>query len=480
MNLIKGFKRFPDSPGVYIMRHKSGKILYVGKAQSLRKRIAYYFKDDGTFSPRLSSLLSQVEKIDYISTSSEEEALILECDLIKRYHPRYNISLRDDKKYPLLKITVNEDYPRVFITRTVKNDGARYFGPYPFVFPLRYTLKLIKKAFPIRSCRGDIDRKNDRPCLYFQLGECLGPCQGKIDRHNYRKIVSELCQFLEGKKDKIIKDLGEKMEALSRERKYEEAAKIRDQINILQRVIFMTELTPKYHYLPRNDEAEVALEELKRVLDLKTNPDFIQCLDVSNIRGKEAVGAVVSFKGGYPDKSGYRRFKIKMVKKIDDYAMIEEVLTRHFKRLEKEKKSFPDLLVIDGGLGHLNKALGTFKKLEITGVPVISLAKEFECIYLPGFNQPLRIPFNSPALSLLRHLRDEAHRFAHTYFSKLRKKKMSSSVLDDIPGIGLEKKRNLLKFFGSIEMIKKAEPKDLEKVKGISKHLAAQIKKIIR
>jgi len=480
MKLVEKIKKFPDSPGVYIMRNGGGEIIYIGKAQSLRKRVSSYFKRDINFSPRLNSLISQVDKIEYLTTPSEEEALILECDLIKRHHPRYNISLRDDKKYPFLKVTVKENYPRVFITRTIKKDGARYFGPYPFVLPLRHTLRLIKKVFPIRSCRRGIIKRRKRPCLYFQLGECLGPCQGKVSKGDYRQAVRELCRFLEGKKAEIINDLGEKMETFSQERQYEKAAKIRDQIKTLQRVIFMTEIIPKYNQLPVKNENQLALEELRNILELKQTPEFVQCLDISNIRGEEAVGAVVSFQNGYPDKNNYRRFKIRMVKKIDDYTMIEEVLDRHLQNILGKKSKLPDLIVIDGGKGHLNKALNTLQNLKIKDIPVLALAKEFEQIYFPGQSKPLCLPVNSPSLSLLKHLRDEAHRFAHAYFSKLRKKKISTSIIDGIPGIGPQKKRELLKFFGSIEMIRKAKFKDLKRVKGISGNLARRIKNFVK
>ena len=480
MKLKEKIKNFPDSPGVYIMRRKGGEILYVGKALALRKRIAYYFKIDDTLSPRLKSLMSQVEAIEYLLTSSEEEALILECDLIKQHRPRYNISLRDDKKYPFLKITVNEKYPRVFITRTIKKDGARYFGPYPLVLPLRRTLRLIKKVFPVRSCRGDVSKVKRSLCLYFQINECLGPCQGKVDKDEYRQMVRQLCRFLAGGQNEIIKHFGEEMEEFSRKRQYEEAAKIRDRIKTLQKVIFMTEITSGYLPLPKKGETRLALEELKNILGLEVVPNIIQCLDVSNIQGEEAVGAVVSFQKGCPDKDNYRRFKIRSVKKIDDYAMLEEVLTRHFQNLIEAKSKLPDLLVIDGGRGHLNRASKALGKLKVGNTPVLALAKEFEYLYLSRMDKPLHLPFGSPGLSLVQRLRDEAHRFAHAYFSKLRKKKLSASVLDDIPGIGPQKKRSLLVFFGSIEMIRKASFQNLKRVEGINEYLAGRVKEVLK
>ncbi|MEA3369634.1 MAG: excinuclease ABC subunit UvrC [Candidatus Ratteibacteria bacterium] len=476
MKLEEKAKNFPDSSGVYIMRRRGGEIIYIGKALSLRRRLAYYFKAGQIRSPRLKSLMSQVETIEYLLTPSEEEALILECDLIKQHHPRYNISLRDDKKYPFLKITVNEDYPRLFITRTIKKDGARYFGPYPQVLPLRRTIRLIKKVFPIRSCRGDVTRVKRRPCLYFQINECLGPCQGKVDKDKYGQVVRQFCRFLAGGQDEIIKRLGEEMEGFSRKRQYEKAAKIRDRIKTLQKVILMTEIIAGYPPLPKKGETRQALEELKNILGLKAVPDVIQCLDVSNIQGEEAVGAVVSFQKGCPDKDNYRRFKIRIVKRIDDYAMLEEVLSRHFQNLIEAKSKLPDLLVIDGGRGHLNRALNVLGKLKVKNIPVLALAKKFECLYFSRIDKPLRLPFSSSGLSLIQRLRDEAHRFAHAYFSKLRKRKLSASVLDDVPGIGPQKKRNLLRFFGSIEMIRKAPFQDLKRVKGINEYLAGRVK----
>jgi len=480
MNLKEKIKTFPDSPGVYIMRNQGGDILYVGKAQSLRKRAAYYFKGKDTLSPRLNSLIAKVKQMEYLPTPTEEEALILECDLIKKYHPGYNISLRDDKKYPFLKITINEDYPRVFITRSIKKDGAKYFGPYPLVLPLRHTLRLLRKVFPIRSCRGDFTKTKRRPCLYFQIGECLAPCQKKVDKKTYRKVVWSLCRFLDGRQDEIINNFGEKMEKASQKQQYEKAAKIRDRIKTLQKVIFMTGIIPRYPHLPKKDENQPALEELRNILGLQKVPSFIQCLDISNIKGEEAVGAVVSFKNGLPQKNNYRRFKIKLVKKIDDYAMLEEVIIRHFQNFIEKKKRLPELLVIDGGRGHLNRALNTLGKMKIENISVIALAKEFEYIYLPGKMMPISLPFSSSGLALIQRLRDEAHRFAHTYFLKLRKKQVSLSVLDEIAGIGPRKKRDLLKFFGSIEMIRKANVRDLERVKGINKYLARRVKRHLK
>lgn len=461
MNIEEKLKLLPDAPGVYLMKDGEGSILYVGKARSIKRRVRSYFQRKGNLSPRIEALISHTKTIDYIHTPSEAEALIFEASLIKEHQPRYNVAVKDDKSFPFLKVTTNEEFPRIFIARRRKEDGARYYGPYTEAKLLRVALKIMRRLFPLRTCK--VFPKS--VCLNYHLGQCLGPCVGRIDKATYDEIVNEARLFLEGRRDTLLKELSRKMEEASRQRAFEEAARIRDQIEALTRVAKS----------PRKTAVADVLYELKALLGLGTIPASIEAIDVSNIFGTEAVGSVISFHNGKPDKDNYRRFKIKDIKGIDDYGMIREVVRRRYKRAVEESRSLPDLVMIDGGKGHLNCAKEELEQLGLRDLPIMGIAKELERIYLPHKDAPLVLSPGSKASLLLQRIRDEAHRFALSYHHCLKEKQTMDSLLDEIPGIGPKRKSDLIKHFGSIEQITKAPLEELMKVKSIDRKTAANI-----
>ncbi len=409
MDIKKEIKNLPDSPGVYIMKNSTKKVLYVGKALSLKKRVSSYFQKR-RYASRIGRLVSQIAYIDYIPANSEGEALIYEAGLIKRYRPKFNIDLKDDKSYPYLKLTVNERYPRISITRRLLNDGAKYYGPYTNVKLLKQALFFIKKMFCLRAC----NKLGKRLCINYHIHECLGPCAGKVKHAKYMQVVNELRLFLEGKRQRLIDKLSQSMEKASRQLNFEEAIELRNKIMILSTVV-----TKRSVPSPMDQ-----VDELKFLLGLRRRPKRIEAFDISNIHGKEAVGSMVSFYEGMPDKKRYRKFRIKTVESIDDYKMMREVVRRRYKRLLEEKASLPDLIIIDGGRGHLTSAQRELKALGIERIPAIGIAKEFEHIYSPKRRLPIILPKDSSVLQLIRRIRDEAHRFARNYHLLLRKKGM--------------------------------------------------------
>jgi excinuclease ABC subunit C len=409
MGIKDKVKLLPDSPGVYIMKDSGGKALYVGKALSLKKRVSSYFTGSG-HPPRIALMVSLIRNIDHIRANSEAEALIYEASLIKSMKPKFNVDLKDDKSYPYLKLTLKEDYPRLIVTRRRLKDGSKYYGPYTDVKLMRQALKFMQEIFPLRRC----NRMHKKVCMYFHLSKCTGPCERRINKKAYRKMVRELRMFLEGNRGRLLKDLSRGMEKASKEQKYEEAARIRNMIRGLSTVV-----TKRGCPSPMDQ-----MGELRFVLNLKRRPRRIEAFDISNIRGTGAVGSMVSFYDGDPDKDNYRRFKIKTVKKADDYKMMREVVRRRYARLMEERGDMPDLIIIDGGRGHLHSALKEMRALNIKNVPVIGIAKEFEHIYVPGRKLPIVLPGDSSILQFIRRIRDEAHRFARNYHILLRSKKM--------------------------------------------------------
>lgn len=463
MDIKKKVSKLPNSAGVYLMKDKANEIIYIGKAASLKKRVASYFIKR-PMSERLGALVDNIKDIDYIQTANEAEALLLESALIKSNKPKYNVALRDDKNYPLLKLSMNEKFPRLLITRKRLNDGARYFGPFTEAKLLRLALAFLRRVFPLRTCK--VMPKT--VCLNYYLRQCAAPCTGKINKEEYREIANQLIMFLEGKRPELIKELEKKMFLASKEKRYEEAGRIRDQIAALSSAV----LTPK-----KGADATGQLEALKDALFLKNQPQRIEAFDVSNISGSEAVGSMVTFLKGWPYKNAYRKFKIKEVRGIDDYSMMREIIRRHYQNLLEKKQVLPDLIIIDGGKGHLSSAKEELDKMGLDNIPVMAIAKEFEHIFLPGKQEPIKLPANSLVLYLVQRIRDEAHRFAIGYHKTLRGKLTSISALDNIKGIGPKKKTALIKHFGSIDGIKKANKTDLLKIKGINKYLADNIKR---
>jgi excinuclease ABC subunit C len=403
-------KNLPASPGVYIMKDGAGDVLYVGKANDIRKRVSSYFRPFRRLDERLESLVSKVKDISYVPASTSAEALIYENGLIKQLLPKYNVALRDDKSYPLLKLTVNEEFPRLIMTRERKNDGAIYYGPYTSAKLLKGALKILQKLFPLRTC-GRIPKK---VCLQFHIKQCLGPCVGAINEERYNNLVAQLKLFLEGRRAELLKLVSARMRDLSREENFEEAMECRDRLEALSAV-----KENRVSYKPMDE-----LEELRKILRIKGNLGRIEAFDVSNIMGDSSCGSLVYFYKGRPAKNEYRRFKIKSVSGMDDYSMIREIIRRRYARSLEEKKQLPDLIVIDGGKGHLGIALDELRKLHLDNIPVIGIAKEFERIYVQDSKIPVILPKESKALHLLERVRDEAHRFAISYHRKLMSKRI--------------------------------------------------------
>ena len=605
-NAAKKSRSMPDKPGVYLFRDISGNVLYVGKAASLQHRVRSYFPSQDP-SPKLQKLVSRIADIDFIVTSSEQEAFILENSLIKKHRPYYNVRLKDDKTYPYLKITLAEEWPRVHITRRLIEDGSRYFGPFASASSLRQTMNLVNKLFPYRTCKKDITGKEIRPCLKYHIKRCAGPCIGAVSSSEYLQIIDRVALFLEGRYDRVIRELKRKMSKASASLEFEKAASLRDQIQAIETILeqqkvvsprktdedviavsqerkeacaqvffirggkilgkehfilegvqdekpdqIMASFVKQYYgsganipplillqtepseasliedwlqkkrgrtvrllvpqrgqnkklvdmvsenasealeqfrikWLADSGKTAAALEELRNRLQLPRLPHRMECYDISNIRGTSAVGSMVVFEDGQPKPSLYRRFKIKTVAGIDDYAMMQEVLWRRFGKgtiSGKQKISSawavtPDLVLIDGGKGHLNAALEIMCAIGVETIPAAGIAKENEEIFVPQAVEPVILPPNSQALYLLQRIRDEAHRFALSYHIRTRSKTSLTSVLDEVPGIGPKRKKALLKRFGSIHGIREASLDDLASVSGMTSVLAGKVKEYL-
>ncbi len=493
MDIKEKVKGFPDSAGVYLMKDKVGRILYVGKASSLKKRAASYFhgirkyKRNTTRKPptdKTQALLERATDIDYIETSSSAQALLLENALIKRNRPYYNAALKDDKSYPYIKISAKDDYPCLLIVRGKKEKGARYYGPYTNVKLLKEAVKAVRTIFPFRSCL----RLPKKPCLYLHLKLCPGMCVKKVNKQAYRQNLRQLGLFLEGRYKRLLKELKYMMYQAAKNQFYEEAALLRDRLNSLSEVIAQTRETKGSF-----DFVQDLILELQKTLRLSKAPERIEAFDISEIGGRGLAGSMVSFSVGRPDKNNYRKFRIKTVRGIDDYAMLREVLRRRFSHASflrkqesipasflRKQESIPHLVLIDGGKGHLSCACAELRRLGLGEIAVIALAKRLETIYTSK-GAVLNLPEDSRVLHLLQRIRDEAHRFAIFYHRKLRRKTMRLSALDEIPGVGPKRKRDLLRCFKSVQAIKEANLEDLLKVgsidrktaEGIVKHLEA-------
>lgn len=401
--------QLPDAPGVYFFKDGGGKIIYIGKAKSLKKRVPSYF--NRPLDTKTQVLASKISELEYQLTPSESQAEILEAALIKEHQPQYNIDLKDDKSFPWIKIT-SEDLPIVSIARRKglkKGDKAMYFGPYTNVKLLRQAFKLIRKIFGFRSCK----QMPKKPCLYHRLKLCPAPCSGNISKPAYQRILKQIKLFLESKYEELLRELSREMYRASQENNFEEATAVRDRINALSAIG-----ETGSRFTSANE-----IHDLQRLLKLKKPPFRIEAFDISNISGKEASGAMVSFYKGIPDKNNYRRFRIKTVSGIDDYEMIREVVRRRYTRVKKENLPLPDAILIDGGRGHLSVAADELKKLNLN-IALISIAKDRENIYTRDSATPLRFKQDTAALNLIRRVRDEAHRFAIKYHHLLHKKKL--------------------------------------------------------
>ena len=474
----------PHKPGVYLMKDRFGTVIYVGKARDLRKRVASYFQPSRRmgWDLKLNALIEAVHNLDTYPVRTEPEALLLEGKLIKEYHPRYNISFRDDKRFLLVKVNLNDHIPRFVLTRLRQDDGARYFGPFVHSSSARHTLTLARRKFNLRGCRSFTPGPDDyKHCLYGHLKYCTAPCIGNVSLDDYRRQVVAACDFLDGQTGEMERDLAEQMKKAAAAEDFEKAAQYRDALDDLRRT---TRKSKKFSRLPPGlpialDPAR-DLAELARVLNLTAAPVRIEGFDISNISGTFAVASMVSFRDGKPDRSNYRRFRIKTVTGQDDFACMAETVRRRYTRQAREAPAaLPDLILIDGGKGQLNAAVAELVQLGLRQIPVIGLAKEFEEIHRPDLVEPLRLGLDSGALKLLQRVRDESHRFANTYNAQLRLKKISESILDEFPGIGQQRKTALLKKFGSVHRLRLAAVEDIAAVPGFGGKAATELKKFL-
>ncbi|MDP8222481.1 MAG: excinuclease ABC subunit UvrC [Candidatus Lernaella stagnicola] len=593
-------RRVPADPGVYIWKDADGKIIYVGKAKVLRNRVRSYFQRVEDKDGKTRLLVARIADLEWIVTASEKEALILEATLIQTHYPRYNIRLRDDKRFISLKLDLLHRFPRLYVVRKVKRDGNLYYGPYSDARAIRETMKFINAAFRLRKCSNHNFAARDRPCLQYQIGRCLAPCVGYVDREDYEALVDEVKLFFAGRLPELIKQLRLQMQTLAANLEFEEAALARNRIaaiekslerqrivhhgkgdrdafglyregsavvicqlfvrsgaitgqriypftniedsdaQILRQLIgiyysgdnflpeqillplepeggpdllaeWLTDLAghridvrpaqrgagrqwvlmahknAKRHFDARRSSlvtpAEV-LQSLVEKLHLARQPDVIECFDISNVQGKLAVGSQVRFTQGEPDKSGYRHYRVRTKDEPDDFAMMREVLQRRLARGMRDG-DLPDLLLIDGGKGHLSVAVSVLKELGLTAQPVAAITKiknlaagdtsPKDKVYLPGRKNAVTFLAGSNALHLLQRLRDEAHRFAIEYHRKLRSKKMVAGALDAVPGLGKAKQKALLKTFGSVKRIRQATRDELTRAPGIGPKLAQTI-----
>lgn len=400
----------PITSGVYLYRNAAGEVIYVGKAVNIRKRVESYFRTN-TGSLKTDILVGHIIDIETIQTASEAEALLLEASLIKKHQPKYNIELKDGKTYPFIQIT-REEFPLISVvrlnTRKYKDTKCDLYGPYVNPALIREALQIIRKIFPFRTC----DPFADKLCLYYDMALCQGPCEAKISKEDYQRNIRHIKLVLDGKKDDVYRNLRLEMEEAARNKNFEEAAHLRDQIRAIGALYSGT---GDINYFKE-------AEQLQRAIGLERAPVRMECFDISNIMGNQSVGSMVSFLNGKPDKNNYRRFRIKTVEGIDDFKMIAEIVRRRYTRLQKEGLTYPDLIVIDGGKGQLGAAVDELKKLSLN-LPIISLAKQFEEIFVPGKRNSIRLSHDSLGLKLLMRVRDEAHRFGLKYHTLLRGKK---------------------------------------------------------
>ena len=470
----------PAKPGVYVFRDRFGTVIYVGKARNLRKRLANYFQPARLkqADKKLASLINSIADWNIQVVRNEDEALILESQLIKTYAPHYNILMRDDKRYLLLKIDWAQEYPTLSLARLKKPGNIQYFGPFPQGNALKATLEFLLAHFGLRACRDSHPNLETRKhCLKRIVKDCCAPCTGEVTKEEYLAKLNLALKVLEGDLKSIRASITEKMTQAALEQKFEKAASLRDILSNIEAVFGKKTRVFEHVELPGGQSpGMVAVNALAERLNLTTLPRKIIGFDISNILGTFAVASLISFSDGKPDRDNYKRFKIKTVHQSNDFAMMEEVITRHFSRLLKENKPMPDLLMVDGGKGQLSSALKVLNKLNCYTFPVIGLAEKNEEIYLPNQDKALVLDRHDPALKMLQALRDETHRFAITYHRNLRQKAIEHSLLDDIPGIGKTRKMQLLKEFGSLAQLRKVSALEIcEKIPNIGESLANKI-----
>lgn len=466
-----------QKPGVYVFRDQFKTVIYVGKAKNLRKRFSTYFQASRlkTADPKLRSLIKSILFYEIFPVKTESEALLLESRFIKEYAPKYNILMRDDKRFLLIKIMLNDPYPRLILTRLRKDDRGVYFGPFPKAGVLRETIDFLTKYFNLRSCSPRLpDEKDFQHCHSSILANCSAPCNGDVTKEQYHEQINRLIEVMNGKTADIIADLSDGMRIHSESDRFEKAAVCRDIIHNIKS-LFMPQRTFASKVIAHSSGIE-SVEELQKLLQLNALPVTIECFDNSNFQGSNAVASMVQFKNGKPNTSGYRHFKIKTVEGIDDFASMKEIVYRRYKRLQKENSHLPDMILVDGGKGQLSSACEALNKLGLNEIPIFGLAKKFEILYKPKESQGIILPLDSDALKMLQHLRDEAHRFAISFHRKLRNQRITNSILDDIPGVGKIRKREILKAFGSVKTLRSKNESELcRRVPGIGSKLAQEI-----
>jgi excinuclease ABC subunit C len=498
----KKLKDLPHKPGIYLMKDRFGTVIYVGKARDLRKRVSQYFQPSRRlgWDLKFQALVEAIHDLDVHIVRSEPEALLLEGKLIKEFHPRYNVSFRDDKRFLILKVNLNDPIPRFTLTRIRQEDGARYFGPFANSSALRNTLNLIRRQFHLRGCRPlTPDERDYRHCLYANLKHCTAPCINNVTREQYLQQVLAACDFLSGQTGEIQEQLNLEMKKAAAAQDYERAALLRDAIADLKATTVKTNRFDRVPYtLPMALDTQKDLAELGQVLGLPAPPVRIEGFDISNISGTFAVASLVSFKNGRPDRANYRKYKMKTVTGQNDFACMAETIRRRYTRLLRESgkltasdanpgqpakpepgrstPNLPNLILVDGGKGQLGAACAELEKLGLGHIPIIGLAKEFEEIHRPGQDEPLRLSHDAGALKLLQRVRDESHRLANTYNAELRLRRISESILDEFPSIGERRKAALLKKFGSVQRIRLATVEQIAKVPGFGGKAAAELK----
>jgi excinuclease ABC subunit C len=499
----------PHKPGVYLMRDRLNRVIYVGKARDLRKRLAQYFTPSRSRLADLKTraLLDSVWDFTAHVVRSEAEAVLLEGRLIKEYRPKYNISFRDDKNFLQLKVNLDEAFPKFTLVRLRKEDGARYYGPYAHSGALRSTLEILKRKFGLRSCRPRLPGEKDyRHCHDDIIRNCAAPCIGKISEADYRERVLQACAFLEGRSKDVPEELEAEMLAAARVQEFEKAAALRDMITALRRTAKRERRFLRGDALPSAKDPAADLRALGEELGLPGPPALMECFDISNITNTHIVASMVRFKNGVPERQAYRRYRIRTVKGQDDFASMAEAVRRRYGRLLSaareafpetaefsqeeageavarlavtEAVRIPDLIIVDGGRGQLSSACGELARIGLRGQPVIGLAKEREEIFFPNDPSPLRLSRESGALQLLQRIRDEAHRVANGYHQLLMKRRVSESVLDDIAGVSKMRKQALLRVFGSVERLRKADADAIAAVPGVGRRLAEQIREAL-
>ncbi len=421
-------KQFPTEPGCYLMKDGEGRVIYVGKAKNLRNRASHYFTQAAAVEHRTRELVKHIADIDYITAETEVDALLMEARLVKDIQPRFNVDLKDDKSFPYLQIRVREEFPRVEFTRNPRRKGVKLYGPFTSASKLRMAMQVLQRVFKFRTCTLDIDSQDQRwrwfrPCLLHSIHQCTAPCNLRVDRDSYRKQIRGLRLVLEGKKDRLIRELEKEMQTASQAMQFEKAARIRDEIKALRNLDLRGDAERDVQPHVFQIDPKKGLAGLRKVLGLRQTPRSIEGIDIAHLGGEDTVASLVSFLDGLPFKPGYRKFKIKTVEGVDDFASIREVVARRYRHARNDESVFPDIVLIDGGKGQLNAARDAFRVLGIEPPCLISLAKREEEIYQPGEAEPLKLSRHSAALRLLQYVRDESHRFAQYYHHQLRRKK---------------------------------------------------------